>query len=1392
MYSKQHKRKKLLTSISTIALTTILAFTSIPLTNVYATEKTNPTSKSSNKTSNTGGIQNTAGNGGSLSGSGSTNQAESVGESLYGADIYYGYRFYIVNQDLVRVSDLYDFYFDDMPWSNIKENDEYYETRFDAGALPANKSNTKQGTMADLQVWCTLDGRTTNYTTPTKPVEGLSAQGASFRKWFLQDDGTGSAPPIYTPSVSTSTGSTTNKTYKNDLSTSNVNIEIINIEEITKFADPVSMSAVIELDNILYTYQEELENMDGAISHTIYANGMAIAEEKYNITRTKYNLNSAKGYSDVEAACLAINSVVKGDGRIYGATEAVVVYELTRYLSLYLYTMNSTAQVASTFNSDLMASNIPLSNGDHTANATPEQANCPAYCMLNKEDTIKLHTTDINGKAVYYGKYAAEALARYNCLLIVEPIVSLRMMKAKGIYDFAQSCLVKYYDSTYSYGSAWNLIEKWRGSQVCTFVPRLDVYIPNSLVIEKTYTTKSGKQILGVDGSKEFYTDSSRRFTELAEKMNTATESGGKVNGIALHVYDASDIFKSSSTSTYDEHLQNQIGPSEDCATLPNETDYGQNSKTVNILKVYTTLKADGSEVVDGAFLRTKVPHQIAIESEPDYNVIKWETSAEKTTLITEAQNGTKQYNYEQFIQNSTKNQSGTSENNITLSINEYTLYVKLLKQENIAPTPNRLTGDYILQESELAKAFQITPISIQYTFPKISFSESRGCGDHYNHRDTDGDGIDDDYDTCGGASSSSGYISDSKATVTIKNEAESSYSNIIVQSDKAKFKSDMTVVELDRGTNADSFNTSANHKYTFNVYRYQQGEQNLTLCKYWQKQSSNKDVSVGTTQTIAASNKDIAKTLGYSEASSKSTKSRAEIDYKIPVTFKFIFDTSSPDKSTSYYLHGDDCSCGDEHVGGYSRGKDIDTATTVESEADISVQVYSGTSNKQLHTKLWTETIGRNGEKYLPIRDNNNKTVGRQVQSTSTIKFNPFIKMTYSIVDDLKNNTVKKYPVNVLSEYHREILNTDYAEVAWQYQANSANLSLLSNMWSVDEVLTNNKDSWRQKNQVLKGGASAALQIKDSDMRALTLRTYQTVFPDSDINDYLTNATDYSVDKAVTEHDAFIQSAVDTFEQLHIVQRVSTRIEDSIDDMADENKVERGGNISFLNNNSNTASSDSKYYLSKDLSGLNAGADEGDLDVKLGSTSKKFFKVWSDTSGNILIAEGTDINALKNNISGTVILTKNQDSSSLTNQTAIDLNNRTFIVDKLINAVERNTGNDVSAEWASSDGKWYNESFALYILESTTGIKLGFRDVSTRALVIDPRLIPYLSSKSEQGKTAFTSQFTTDNFSETWGSSEEGKVAVFKGQSIYMQDMNKLFTSKIFYIPSFTVQGSR
>lgn len=94
-------------------------------------------------------------------------------------------------------------------------------------------------------------------------------------------------------------------------------------------------------------------------------------------------------------------------------------------------------------------------------------------------------------------------------------------------------------------------------------------------------------------------------------------------------------------------------------------------------------------------------------------------------------------------------------------------------------------------------------------------------------------------------------------------------------------------------------------------------------------------------------------------------------------------------------------------------------------------------------------------------------------------------------------------------------------------------------------------------------------------------------------------------------------------------------------------------------------------------------------------------------------------------------------------------------------------------------------------MIQETT-LKLGLKSPSSRGGIIDPKLCPYIKDKNSQGTSAFTSEFTTDSYSEKWGSSNQGKIAEFKTQSIYIKDMNKLLTSKLFYIPNQTVQNSR
>ena len=663
----------------------------------------------------------------------------------------------------------------------------------------------------------------------------------------------------------------------------------------------------------------------------------------------------------------------------------------------------STYSVASNLNSstDLLNTNIPLADGTIDFNTVSQKkCNSPAYVLLNKGNTIEITDTAKFGE----NTSPAKALSM-GALLVVEPLLIIKEMKVKGITNYEQSCLKKFYYDKFSYGSVYNIIENWHGSEVSTYVGRIDKLLPNSLVAEKDFPAKNPNySIKGVDGNANFYNNAYKRMTEIANAMQGIHETNN-IPAIALHVYDSSMFNSSSETSTYDEPNGSIPNKSEDCTSKPEESSYKTLSKSVSIIKSYETVKSDGTIQNDGYFIRENCCHTIEIEDEDkiNYKVIDWQTSSENNIPygLTESSSGGKNYTYEQLVSSCDKLQSGTSAGNtVVLTETEKILYVKLQKQEAPTVQNTRLTGDYILNESELAKAFQITPIQIQYQFPDIYMSASHSSHS-YNHRPLVIGGITQKNadgstkytsDDCDSISTYGSDMVDNEVKVKVKNTEESNYSNIIVQSDKAKFNSQSSIEILHRNSQSIEEKTGSN-TYTFSIYRYQQGEQNLVLAKYNQKQSSNKDVSVGVTQAIDSNNIDIIKTLGYQTGNTKTSKTRADVDYIVnAVKFKFIHDmANSPDNYTKSKLASKGTDCGTT-IGGGEKNLAVSGISTVESEADISVQVYSGTSNKQLHTKLWTETIGRNGEKYLPIRDNNNKTVGRQVQSTSTVKFNGFM----------------------------------------------------------------------------------------------------------------------------------------------------------------------------------------------------------------------------------------------------------------------------------------------------------------------------------------------------------------------------------------------------------------
>ena len=151
------------------------------------------------------------------------------------------------------------------------------------------------------------------------------------------------------------------------------------------------------------------------------------------------------------------------------------------------------------------------------------------------------------------------------------------------------------------------------------------------------------------------------------------------------------------------------------------------------------------------------------------------------------------------------------------------------------------------------------------------------------------------------------------------------------------------------------------------------------------------------------------------------------------------------------------------------------------------------------------------------------------------------------------------------------------------------------------------------------------------------------------------------------------------------------------------------------------------------------------------------------------------------------IILTKGSNADGLSNAMAKAIDNRTYIVRKLVDAVERNTGNDTDADWVS-DGHWYNEAFnGVTVMVQRTKVKVGLYDPSVRTSVLDPKLIPQQTSKGTIFQKAFLSQFETSNQSKAY--SKPNVVGTFKGKEIQMKDMKLLFQSNLFCIPDVNVQ---
>lgn len=472
-----------------------------------------------------------------------------------------------------------------------------------------------------------------------------------------------------------------------------------------------------------------------------------------------------------------------------------------------------------------------------------------------------------------------------------------------------------------------------------------------------------------------------------------------------------------------------------------------------------------------------------------------------------------------------------------------------------------------------------------------------------------------------------------------------------------------------------------------------------------------------------------------------KKSPTRKKTDYTETVNFNFISD--SPDTDTT--------ASGDE---GCNPSDEASLENPLSRDVSILYETYSGLKNGgKLNTDINTSemlTIGSVGNKVVS---------GKMVKSGLDFSYHPYIKMRYDTMDSKDNE------IFVLGEYLRSMSLNDYAEIEWN-KSSRENMELVSNQWSTHATAVQAVG----QNALLPGGSQMMLGIKNDNRQKVIARSYQCILEGEgrkQVEKTWETVNGFTAETANQYHKSYVNSVITGLENLSVEQWQNKNFE------ADPFKgirVYNEADISSLRNTvDGVASSESKYYFKSERGTVQSGC----LDVKEGNTNTVKYTFSSDTSGNILM-------------NGQIILTKDQGIESLSG-TALAINSRTLVVTKLVDAIERNKGNDTDARWIS-DGKWLNEAFdGITVLVSTTVLETGYNSPRERSCILDPKLNVKSNGTSDLFSGFMVGQFKMKDYSAAY--SMKNVIGQFKESSVLMNDMDHLYYTKKFYLSNITTQ---
>lgn len=756
-----------------------------------------------------------------------------------------------------------------------------------------------------------------------------------------------------------------------------------------------------------------------------------------------------------------------------------------------------------------------------------------------------------------------------------------------------------------------------------------------------------------------------------------------------------------------------------------------------------------------------------SITDEGNYEVVQWETSTN---------NPPKQIGdrtpWEPITETSTNTQGGLTPTTVTVTPEEKVIYIQLQLNPE-AP----IEADWVIEESEITKQFSTLTNTKTKDIPSIYLEIGR-LDDTHEHpdtdycsssspcEDTDGDG---NADSCPGHDATEYFdmsLADKSIKAILENTSRESFPKVVAFNDIFLDKINPEKFDFSRDSH-----DATTEKIELNEYKFigHRGEDKLKVAGFKAENQSHAS---------------ILSTLGYAQADKNTNPNRKKTTYTAVINIVLEVNNGLSDLMTS-------STC--VECGTTDNDESNQQSPVALNNNEITIKVYSGRSTS-------TDKEVNNNPKLGFGLSNFPNTFGRMVQSDSKIQFYPYIQMTYVTLDSNKQN------VFVLSEFQRTVIPNDYAEIAWG--ETTENLRITSNQWSTHAgALELSKEIFgaARPNIMLPGGAVYSLDTKTSDGRKQNLRrilfnTYQTIVPEVTEVVASTTVTDGELTEAgaINAHELFVNNGFINLSNSYLKMFVTTEL--NAENAWDSGiEVFNGADIRKLDNGSSQASLDDKYYFKQKNQleiGVNGNGEQqvpancGTFDVNIKGKNTVYHRVFSDTKGNVMYVSGADLNSVMAAESGTVLFKKTQNYSleAISVGKAKMIDQRTGFIRKFMTTIERNSGNDTTAAWAP-DGTWYNEAYkGIVVIEQSTPVEVGLVYPDLRSTVMDPKLIPKVTSKMERdssGNLAFEAYM----FQYKTSLSEDEPISSFKGIDVYMKNADELFKSNKAFIINMTVQ---